>query len=206
MEKIPMNNGYLLKASEGFILTNGIVTTTLAVVTISEVNNYKEIPYIEKEEDYNAIDNSYDLNPLKESMIEELEKEVNSIITKGFYSQAYKGVRKFYSCSIEDQANIQTLNQLASNKEMILIKKQLGLPLADLEVELMNTPLPYKAQGEILCTEYSIEEIKILFCDMSIHVRNILDKYGELKKEILGCDTLEKLELMRIKAENLLNL
>ena len=208
MEKIPMNNGYLLKSSEGFILTNGIVTTTLAVVTVSEVNSYKEIPYVEQEEDYNKKDNnsSFELTSTKDNIINILEKNINIIITKGFYSKAYKGCNKFYSCSIEDQSNIQTLNQLASNKEVILMKKQLGVELVALEEELLVTPLPYKAQGELECVEYSISEIKLLFCDMSIHIRNILNKYGEMKKEILGCDTLEKLELMRIKAENLLNL
>ena len=40
MEKIQMNGGYLLKASEGFTLTNGTTTSTMVVVPTSEVNNY----------------------------------------------------------------------------------------------------------------------------------------------------------------------
>ena len=181
---------YEVRADEGYTLIGDGAEGEIRILPTSiNINKLIEVIKVETVEEVIAeSENNPFLEEAKKSKIEEIRNRCNEAINNGFYSYCYKDIKKLYACEKEDQINIQSLHQMAIAKEAIDTKISMGISLTLTEKSIKSEILRYKAKGETCYNDFTVDEVKTLMYDMNKHVTSNLNRFNELRIQILKAE------------------
>jgi hypothetical protein len=120
------------------------------------------------------------LDTLKQSKVAELNKLCNTEILSGFISSAKDNIEKHYDFDYEAQTNM------------------LGIQGKIMKSILLQTQIEIKwyAKNETTCSIWTIEEFIKLCDDAELFKQSRIDKYKQLKLQVLSSETYEEVELI----------